>query len=342
MRVHHWKCIALALLIAAMVPITANKALADSKGSASSVWGANYFPNIPLITHEGKSVRFFDDLIKDKVVLINFIFTKCLDSCPLETARIRQVQQILGDRVGKDVFFYSISIDPTYDTPEMLKAYVDQYKIEPGWVFLTGKESDITLLRKRLGLYIEEIQGEDSTDHNLNLIIGNQSTGRWMKSSPFENPHILATQIGKWLHNWKQVPRTKNTYADAPELRNITKGESLFRTRCASCHTVGTPGAMASRKAIGPDLYGINQSRDRAWLVRWLAEPDKMLAEKDPLAMALYNQYNKLPMPNLRLNMAEIENLLGYIQELTLLAENKAKAHGRSDMGGHDNGDHHH
>ena len=76
---------------------------AQGSRSAGSIWGADYFPNVPLITHEGKTVRFFDDLIKDKVVVINFIFTSCPDSCPLETSRLRRVQTLLGDRVGLDL-----------------------------------------------------------------------------------------------------------------------------------------------------------------------------------------------------------------------------------------------
>ena len=87
-----------------------DSAVAARKGGER--WGANYFPNVPLTNHEGKQVRFFDDLIKDKVVVINFIYTTCPDSCPLETARLVEVQRILGDRVGRDVFMYSITIDP--------------------------------------------------------------------------------------------------------------------------------------------------------------------------------------------------------------------------------------
>ncbi len=94
---------------------------AVSENTSSQQWGQAYFPNTALVTQDGQPVRFFDDLIKDKVVAINFIFTTCTDSCPLETARLRQVQKLLGDRVGRDVFFYSISIDPETDTPEVLK-----------------------------------------------------------------------------------------------------------------------------------------------------------------------------------------------------------------------------
>lgn len=290
---------------------------ASGAGSASSIWGADYFPNIPLTTHEGKQVRFFDDLIKDKVVAINFIFTRCPDACPLETARLREVQKILGDRVGKDVFMYSITIDPEYDTPEVLKEYAEKFEVGPGWTFLTGKKEDITLLRKKLGLYNEEEEkGNNLAAHSLSLIIGNQSTGQWRKSSPFENPYFLANQIGGWLHNWKMPPREKRDYADAPELRQISEGEKLFRTRCVACHTIGVQLSSGSQKpSIGPDLLNVTRNRDRAWVTRFIAEPDKMIAEKDPLAMALMAQYNNLPMPNLRLTDVEIEALLTYIEE---------------------------
>lgn len=281
-----------------------------------SRWGESYFPNVPLITHEGKTVRFFDDLIKDKVVVINFIYTRCPDVCPLETAQLAEMQAILGDRVGKDVFMYSISIDPEYDTPEVLKAYAESYKIGPGWLFLTGKESDIVLLRRKLGLYIAEIQGvrdDDTRDHNVSMVIGNQATGRWMKRSPFENPYVLARQVGNWLHNWKMPGKEKNDFADAPKLRNLTRGESLFRSRCAVCHTIG--GRVESGAArVGPDLMGVTARRDPQWLARWLADPDKLLREKDPLAMELFARHGNLVMPNMALNDLDVTSLIGYLE----------------------------
>src|SRR5712671_7385198 len=115
---------------------------------AGGAWGADYFPNVPLITQDGKVVRFYDDLLKGKAVAINLIYTTCSASCPLETARLVQVQRILGDRVGKDIFFYSISIDPKHDTPKVLKEYAQKYHTGPGWTFLTGKKSDIDLISK--------------------------------------------------------------------------------------------------------------------------------------------------------------------------------------------------
>lgn len=278
--------------------------------SAASPWGADYFPNVPLTDQDGKTAYFFEDLIKDKVVVINFIYTSCPDTCPLETAKLVRVQKIMGDRVGKDVFFYSISIDPEIDTPEVLKAYREGFKAK--WNFYTGKKSDIIQLRKKLGLYIEEIQ-DGSNNHNVSMIIGNQKTGRWMKRSPFENPHVLADQIGNWLTGWKKASKGKS-YSAAPELRNISRGEQIFRTRCASCHTV-TGKELAG--ALGPDLLGVNQRREKRWLYDWLKAPDQMLKNKDPIALAMYKKYNNMAMPNFRLNKGEAEVLLEYIQEET-------------------------
>ena len=282
-----------------------------SSFSASARWGANYFPNVPLITQDGKTVRFVDDLIKDKIGAVNFIYSRCPDTCPLETAQLVSVQNILGDRLGKDVFFYSISIDPEHDSPEVLKEYRERFKAN--WTFLTGKNEDIIKLRRKLGLYIEEIQ-DGSNNHNVNMIIGNQATGRWMKRSPFENPYVLADQLGNWLDGWKSPPRGKD-YANAPELRNITRGEQIFRTRCATCHTV-TGNELAG--ALGPDLLDVTRRREQQWLLDWLKAPDQMLKKKDPIAMALYKQYNNLAMPNMRLHKDEALALLDYIEAETV------------------------
>jgi len=310
-----WRILLVLALFAASIPLWPLQPQQPDAAPAASPWGADYFPNIPLLTQDGEKVYFFDDLIKDKVVAINFIFTGCTDSCPVETARLRQVQKILGDRVGQDIFFYSISIDPFNDTPTTLKRYAEKFGIGPGWTLLTGEPADIEQLRRSLGLYIEGLENGRSKDHNLSLIIGNQASGRWMKASPFESPYILADRLGNSLHNWKQASAKPLDYAQAPEVRPLSSGEQLFRTRCSSCHTVGN--SEPGQRAIGPDLLGVTRQRDAAWLARWLKEPDQMLAQKDPLAMLLYEQYNRLAMPNLRLSDGEVSALMNYLEEET-------------------------
>ena len=301
------------LLIIAISPIT----------SANTPWDGDYFPNTQLINQDGKTLNFYDDLVKGKIVVINFIYTSCPDVCPLETAQLTRVQRIIGDRLGKDVFFYSISIDPETDTPEVLKEYRSRFGAK--WDFFTGDENEIIDIRRKLGLYVEDLEGSEN-NHNVNMIIGNQVTGRWMKRSPFENPYVLADQIGNWLTGWKSPQKVKD-YANAPVLDNMSDGENLFRTRCLSCHTING----SDENSIGPDLSNVVNTRDRKWLIRWLKEPDQMLKEKDPIAMSLYEQYNQIAMPNLGLTQVDVMDLLRYMTE-----QAEKKSHSKA----HNHGDH--
>ena len=307
-----------ALLLASCVPAAQAQA-----ATGDAVWGANYFPNIVLVSQDGKPMRFFDDLIKGKVVAINFIYTGCSAACSMETARLRHVQELLGDRVGKDVFFISISIDPENDTPEALKAYAEKFDVAPGWTFLTGNPQEILRLREKLGLYMPPAKSKANgpLDHDLSLIVGNQATGRWMKMSAMENPQLMASQLGEALHNHKVASKQSTSYAVAPvNQRRPSRGEELFRTRCLSCHSIGEVQTARHRRPIGPDLAKVTKTRERSWLVRWLKEPDVMLAEKDPIATALYNQWNKLAMPNLRLDGHDIDQLLSFLDEASAAA----------------------
>src|SRR5262249_60650102 len=122
--------------------------------------------------------------------------------------------------------FDSLSVDPEHDTPAVLAEYAKRYRAGPGWLFLTGRPADIALLRVKLGL--ADADGDDSTpsNHPLSFIIGNQATGRWMRSSPFENPCFLATELGDWLTNWSRPHERCNDYESAPALRTICRGES--------------------------------------------------------------------------------------------------------------------
>jgi len=288
-----------ALLIGAVALLSVGLAVAGSP------WGADYFPNVPLITQDGTTVHFYDDLLKGKKVAINLIYTSCKDECPLETARLVQVQQLLSDRVGKDVFFYSITIDPQQDTPAVLKAYAEKFGVGPGWLFLTGKEDDIKLVAKKLGL---SRRGDALTrdGHRPSLMIGDEATGQWMRNSAVDNPRFLATTIGNFF-GWTNSQSAKS-YAEVSPSRMPDKREYFFQSRCGACHTIG------NGDRVGPDLAGVTTRRDRAWLSRYLAEPDRMRAEGDPIATALFAKYNNVPMPNLRLSSIEVAGLLSYLE----------------------------
>jgi len=287
------------------------RAVQAASAGGGAAWGADYFPDVPLVTHEGREVRFFTDLVAGKVVVINFIYTRCPDSCPLETAKLAEVQELLGERLGSDVFFYSISIDPEHDTTEVLAEYAQRFGARAGWLFLRGSAADVLTLRKKLGVYMADAEA-GSKDHNLSFVIGNQSTGQWLRRSPFETPQVLASDIGGRLHDWKQVREQHNDYADAPKLRSLSTGENLFRLRCATCHVIG-PGDGLPR--VGPNLVGVMERRERPWLERWISEPDAMLAEGDPIATVQFEAFNRVAMPNLRLTPHEVQEILGFVEQ---------------------------
>ena len=289
----------LTLVVAAFI-YAASPAAADN-----ARWGAGYFPNVMLTTQDGEQVRFYDDLVKGKIVAINLIYTTCKYACPLETARLTQVAKLLGERMGRDIFFYSISIDPDHDTPQVLKAYAQKYQVGPGWTFLTGKKSEIETISKKLGLYSEP-DPSNPDGHTPMLLVGNEETGQWMRNSAMDNPKFLSRTIGDWLNIWQTAKKATKSYSDVPAF-TFDRGEYTFRNHCAACHTIGRGDHF------GPDLAGVTTKRDRDWLKRFILDPDDVRAAGDPIALALRAKYQQVVMPSLDLGAGEAAVLIDYI-----------------------------
>ncbi len=157
---------------------------------------ADYFPNVTLYTHEGKAVKFYDDLICGKLVAINMMYAQCEGICPGMTQNLLRVQKHLGDRVGRDVFMYSISLLPEQDTPERLKEYTDMHHIKPGWLFLTGARADIETIRYKLGFYDNDPEVDaDRSQHTGMVRIGNEALDRWSMAPALAEPESIAQAI---------------------------------------------------------------------------------------------------------------------------------------------------
>jgi len=285
--------------------------------TASSQGGGNHFPNVELTTQDGKKVRFYDDLIKGKVVAIDLIYTTCKYNCPLETARLVQLQKLLGNRMGKDIFFYSITIDPEHDTPQVLKEYAEKYHVGPGWLFLTGKEADIQLISHKLGLDTPPGAG-DLDGHTPSVLIGNEATGLWMRNSALDNTRFLAMKIEQMMGYGAPSLETVKSSTTAAKL-NLNAGQYLFATRCAACHTIG------NGEKIGPDLLGVTNVRDRAWLARMISDSNKLIEEKDPIATALFQKYKGIRMPKLDLPDTDVNTLIEYMKTQTAVLGNPEK-----------------
>lgn len=172
---------------------------ADDVSSPRERIRRRYFPNVPLQTQEGKTVHFYDDLIKGKIVTINFFYAKCEGICPTVTANLARVQRIFGERVGREIFMNSISLKPEHDTPAVLKEYAGMFKTKPGWTFLTGKPADIELLRRSLGFTnLNPELDKDKSQHIGNVRYGNEPLMLWAACPGMGSPEFLAKSIS-WV-----------------------------------------------------------------------------------------------------------------------------------------------
>ncbi|PYU31243.1 MAG: SCO family protein [Acidobacteria bacterium] len=164
-----------------------------------------YFPNVVLTTHLGKEVRFYDDLIKSKIVTINFMFTTCPKVCPRITENLVKVQKLLGHRVGRDIFMYSITLDPENDTSPVLKKYAKIHHVGAGWLFLTGKPDDIELLRRKLGFtYTNPQRDKDKEKHIGNVRYGNEPLQLWAACPGLAHAEWIAESI-----SWVDWPKNR-------------------------------------------------------------------------------------------------------------------------------------
>ncbi len=268
-------------------------------------WGENYFPNITVLTHAGRSVPFYDDLIKGRLVVISFIYTSCRDLCPLITARMAQVQERLGAVVGKDIFFLSISIDPDNDTPEKLKEHAEAFRVGPGWEFITGKRADMELIRRKLGERSRYL-GE----HGAEIILGNDREGVWARDSAFGDLHVLVRTIRSMDSTWR-IAEERQHEVDTSRvvpISNVLPGQVLFAKTCSACHTVG------EGQRVGPDLRDVAARRTRDWLMRYIATPDRLRAEKDPIALGLAREFKTARMPNLGLSANDASDIIAYLE----------------------------
>src|SRR5258705_7374651 len=176
--------------------------------SARALIPRRHLPNAPLITHDNKPVHFYDDLVKDKRVVIQFMFARCKDICPVITHHLAEVQRLLNGRVGQDIFFYSVTLSPEEDSTRALKAFARTHRVGPGWTFLTGKPDDILLLRKSLGFFYNDPKEDaDRNNHSGMLVVGTEPLMRWAMCQGGADPKWIATVI--------------QTEADAPLIGSV-------------------------------------------------------------------------------------------------------------------------
>jgi protein SCO1 len=150
-----------------------------------------YFTDTELLTQDGKPVRFYSDVVKGRVVCLSFIFSRCVEACPLIAQKLNQVRRELGDRFGRDVSFASISVDPGFDTPRELRRFAERQRaVHPAWTFLTGAKANVEAVLRRLGAWPDE-----PGDHSTAFVAGNARTRHWIKVRPDAPPEAVAALL---------------------------------------------------------------------------------------------------------------------------------------------------
>ena len=188
-------------IAAAAIPVLEVLDRRRRPGSQRPVRGfhRDYFPNVVLETQDGERVRLYDDLLKGKTVLVHFIDADCRDAlCPAVTENLVQLQRLLGERCGRDVFMYSFTLAPREDTPARLRRYRETYKVGPGWTFLTGSVSDLELCRVRFGFTDPDPALDRSRAQHTNVVLlGNEPHERWIASPALTSPRFLLTRLDR-------------------------------------------------------------------------------------------------------------------------------------------------
>jgi protein SCO1/2 len=160
-----------------------------------------HLPNVPLLTHEGKQVMFYDDLIKNKAVSLNFFFAKCDEICPRVMANLAKVQKMLGDDVGTKIFMYSFTLKPAEDDVEAIRHYRQMLNAKPGWTFLTGKPDDMEKIRKGIGFtYPDPAIDADKTQHIGNVRYGNEPMMLWGACPGMAKVGFVAESLSWMIH----------------------------------------------------------------------------------------------------------------------------------------------
>jgi protein SCO1/2 len=185
---------------------------------------SQHFPNLWFVTQDGRRVRFYDDIVKGRKLLINFMYIECSRTCPRTTANLVRVQRALGDRVGHDVFMVSITLAPERDSAGALSRYAREHGCGPGWVFLTGTPGNVNRVRRSLGLY----DTDDIRQHAGILTYGNESEGKWGATPILARPEHIAWLVTSRIDPWVARPwpsSAKDTGAPSPSVQTGTSRE---------------------------------------------------------------------------------------------------------------------
>ena len=158
-----------------------------------------YMTNATLTNYDGKRFKFYDDLMKGKIALVNMMYAKCDGICPAVTSNLKRVYQGLKGRIGVDTFMYSITLKPEQDSPAALKHFAEMHRANlPGWHFLTGDPDEIETIRFRLFRWDHPGLDNRIDQHTGMIFLFNDNLSRNCKTPAMSSVRSLLETIS-WM-----------------------------------------------------------------------------------------------------------------------------------------------
>lgn len=182
--------VALALLLAAAFALVPRLARPGEPRASVQVTVAD----APLVDQDGTQARFRTDVIADRIVVVDFVYTTCATVCPVLSSVFARVQHRLGERLGRDLWLVSVSLDPVRDTPARLKGYAARYGAGPHWKWLTGKQEDVEQVLKGLGAYTPNFSA-----HVPMVLVGDARSGSWTRLNGFPAEERIVAKVDELL-----------------------------------------------------------------------------------------------------------------------------------------------
>jgi protein SCO1 len=165
-------------------------------GSARAEIQRRHLPNVPLVTHDGRRVRFYEDLVRDKKVVLTFVSSRAPAFSDTVTSNLATLQRLFGSRVGADMFLYTIARDPERDTQAMLKDWAVWSGAGSGWKFLTGRPADVEALRRGLGFASPDPGKDADPAYAVGIVrYGVEPEMRWAHCQSQAPPRVLAHSL---------------------------------------------------------------------------------------------------------------------------------------------------
>jgi cytochrome oxidase Cu insertion factor (SCO1/SenC/PrrC family) len=190
-------CLGLALIPQAAlsrdgVSVSSAAAVSGSASDAAAEEKARkFFTDLEVIDQNGNKLRFYSDVLKDRVVLISFIFTNCEFACPMQAQKLKQTRAMMVPAIKDEVWYVSLSVDPDRDTPEAMKKFAKRQGVdESRWIFLTGDKQNLDTIIRKLGQYTPDVES-----HTTLMLAGNTMTRHWTRVMPMLTPPDIAQKM---------------------------------------------------------------------------------------------------------------------------------------------------